>query len=442
MTHKNIFQWGVATSSFQIEGGAQQDGRGESIWDTFCKQQGKIFDKSNGDVACDHYNRLEQDLDLLKDLGVNAYRFSIAWPRIYPQGFGTLEPRGLDFYKRLMEGLLQRDITPFPTLYHWDLPQALQDVGGWTHDDTPLHFASYAETVIKALGSYTPHWTTLNEPHVFCYLGYELGVHAPGHTSRKEHMQAIRNALRAHGLGAQAIRTHKSNALVGIANCYPLPEPLADNSIEAADWADQMTNRIYFDPFLKGTVPPFVAQEMEKVGIKISSHDLSQIQGKLDFVGINYYNRMLARPGGFPEKPYVLEHPRYPGVQITDIGWEVYPQGLEEVLRRMRDDYGNLPVYITENGASYHDGVSADGMVHDQRRVEFYQKHLGAVANAQQNGCNVAGYFAWSMMDNFEWSHGYSQRFGIVHVDYATQKRTLKDSALWYRDYIRAKTRQ
>lgn len=436
MTQENHFIWGVATSSFQIEGATHEDGRGSSIWDTFCAQPGKIFDRSNGDVACEHFHRLEEDLNLIQSLGVNAYRFSIAWPRILPQGTGLVELRGLDFYERLIDGLLKRNIQPFPTLYHWDLPQALQDLGGWTHEDLPAYFADYASVVTQKFADRITHWTTLNEPHVFCYLGYELGVHAPGHTSRKEHLQAIRNALRAHGLAAKTIRSIQTTAKVGIANCYPLPQALNSHSEEAADWADQITNRIYFDPILLGTVPPFVREQMECVGVVISETDMQDIRDPLDFVGINYYNRMMARPGGFPEKPFILEHPRYPGARITDIGWEHFPQGLLEVLHRMRDRYPSLPVYITENGAAYNLGPDTQGQIHDKDRVDFYQTHLESIDQARKDGCLIGGYFAWSLMDNFEWSHGYSQRFGLVHVDYKTQKRTLKDSALWYKKRI------
>ena len=428
--------WGAATSSFQIEGAATQDSKGPSIWDTFCRQPGKISDQSNGDVACDHYNRMESDVLMMKDMGLDAYRFSLAWSRIFPLGTGSVNTKGLDFYDRLTDALLRNGIEPFPTLYHWDLPQALEDLGGWTNPQIAHWFADYADVVVRRLGDRIQNWTTFNEPHVFAN-GYGGEHHAPGHGNRKEFAQSVRCILLAHGRASQAIRAVNADLHVGIVNCWPLPQPLDATQQEAALKMDQISNRIWFDPIIHGTVPDFAREVLAKQGVVITPEDLGIIQQKLDFVGINYYMRLFASATNDPQRPYTMQHPRYEGAQITDIGWEVYPDGLRQVLATVRDDYGNLPVYVTENGASYSTGISEDGHIHDDLRIEYYRKHLEAMQAAVQEGCNVRGYFAWSLMDNFEWSHGYQQRFGIVHVDYANDcKRTLKDSALWYMDYI------
>lgn len=438
MTQKHRILWGSATSSFQIEGAATQDGKGPSIWDTFCRIPGKISDKSNGDIACDHYNVMESDVKLMHELGLDTYRFSIAWPRILPQGTGSVNLKGLDFYDRLVDSLLARGIEPFPTLYHWDLPQALQDKGGWTSPDMPDWFVQYAEPVVRRLQDRVRNWTTLNEPHVFCFLGYGLEFHAPGHANRTEYFQSVRNALLAHGRTAQLIRSINPHLQVGIANCWPLVEALDEQQHDAAYKLDQMTNRIYFDPIIHGTVPPWVRESMAAKGVDISDSDLQQIHQPLDFVGINYYMRMLASATGNSAKPYMMQHPHYEGIKVTDIGWEVYPQGLEKVLQHIREDYGNLPVYITENGCSYGDAPGPDGHVHDARRVEYYREHIAAMHRAVAAGSDVRGYFVWSLMDNFEWAHGYSQRFGIVYVDYENdRKRIVKDSGQWYQHMIR-----
>lgn len=438
MTSKHRILWGSATSSFQIEGGATQDGKGPSIWDTFCRIPGKIGDQSNGDIACDHYNRIESDVNLMQELGLDTYRFSISWPRIFPEGTGTLNRKGLAFYDRLVDALLAKGIEPYPTLYHWDLPQALQDKGGWTNPNISDWFADYIEPVVSQLADRVHNWTTLNEPHVFCFLGYGLPVHAPGAADRTQYMQAIRNALLAHGKAAQRIRGIHKQLRVGIANCWPLPQPLDPSHAEAANRLDQLTNRIYFDPIIHGTVPPWVAQCMAEKGVTITDEDLKQIHQPLDFLGINYYMRMLASSTGDPAKPYTMQHPRYDGAEITDCGWEVYPEGLEIILKTIRDDYGNIPVFITENGCAYNDGIMADGLIHDKRRQRYYESHIKAMHRAIDDGCDVRGYFAWSLMDNFEWAHGYSQRFGIVYVDYKDDcKRIIKDSGYWYQYMIR-----
>jgi len=437
MNTKRIL-WGSATSSFQIEGGSTADGKGPSIWDTFCRTPGKISDQSNGDFACDHYHRFREDIALMKDLGLETYRFSIAWPRIVPLGSGAINSKGFDFYEQLVDELLAQGIEPYPTLYHWDLPQALQDIGGWTHPDISLRFAEYTSAVVARLADRVKKWTTLNEPHVFTWLGHGIGIHAPGITDKRQFSLSIRNALLAHGRGAQAIRAIDPSLQVGIANCWPVIQPLEPQFEAAAHKLDQITNRIFIDPIIHGTVPEFAREFLASVDVHISPEDLRIMHQPLDFVGINYYMRMLASETGNPAKPFNLAHPRYDGAQITDVGWEVYPDGLETVLKIFREEYGNLPLYITENGAAYNDIPGADGAIHDARRVDYYRRHIEAVLKAQRAGSDICGYFAWSLMDNFEWSHGYAQRFGLVYVDYENNcQRIPKDSALWYKNWIR-----
>lgn len=433
----NSFLWGAATSSYQIEGAVNIDGRSPSIWDTFCATPGKISDGSSGAVACDHYNRLEEDVGIMQRLGLQAYRFSIAWPRILPEGVGKVNDKGLDLYERLLDYLLAADILPFPTLYHWDLPQVLQDKGGWTNPDISHWFAEYTQAVVRRLGDRVKQWTTLNEPHVFTLLGHLTGSHAPGHTNRAHYFLAMRNALLAHGRSSLVLRSHHNNLQVGIANCWPLIQPLGPEHEVAANHANQLTNRIWFDPLYLGKIPEFAAKKMEQYGASLSEEELRLVHNPPDFVGLNYYMRMLAKNSPDPDKTFELSHPRYPGAVITDIGWEVYPQGLSAVLEIIRDEYGNPPVYITENGASYGDGPDCNGVVRDLRRVEYYQQHLQALENSRTQGCAVAGYFAWSLLDNFEWAKGYQDRFGLVHVDYANKcRRTIKQSGFWYSDHI------
>ncbi len=435
--HRKPFLWGAATSAFQIEGAPDADGKGPSIWDAFCREPGRIADASNGDVACDHYHRLESDVALLKDLHLKAYRFSLSWPRIQPEGMGGPNAAGLDFYERLVDQLLQKGIEPMPTLYHWDLPLALQAKGGWTHPDCALWFAEYASLVAKRLGDRISSIVTLNEPHVFTWLGYGLGVHAPGHKNLQEYAASVRTALLAHGRAVVALRSVKESLAIGIANSLLRIEPASPEETQAASRMDQIVNRIWLDPVIHGTLPPWAGEWLQAHGTAISGDDLQIINARTDFVGVNYYNRVLAQTRPSDGFPYTLSHPDYPGVNKTDIGWEVYADGLQHTLRMLRDDYGNIPSYITENGACYNDTPSPDGAIHDERRLRYLESHLEALKKSQEEGCDVRGYFAWSLMDNFEWAYGYSMRFGLVHVDYENQaRRTLKDSAHWYRAYI------
>ncbi|APA89976.1 beta-glucosidase (plasmid) [Paraburkholderia sprentiae WSM5005] len=426
------FVWGVATSSYQIEGAAHEDGRGASIWDAFCKVPGKVVNGENGDVACDHYHLVEEDLDLMAELGVKAYRFSIAWPRVQPTGHGAFNDRGLAFYERLVDGLLARDIQPFATLYHWDLPLSLQQVqNGWESRDTAYRFADYARKIGSVLGDRVASITTHNEPWCTAWLGNATGYFAPGNADLKKAAHVAHHLLLSHGLALQALRADGVKAPLGIVlNQSPAhgatdsAEDLAAASLEYAKFV-----RWYMDPLFKGEYPAEALQWYGANGPQdvILEGDFDVIRTPMDFLGINYYTRIFASASGEKRPPGALG--------FTDMDWEVYPQGLTELLTRINADYKLPPIYITENGCATKD-VLANGRVHDAERVRFYDLHLAALSDAVQQGVDVAGYFAWSLMDNFEWASGYDKRFGMVHVDYASQQRTLKDSALWYRDVI------
>ncbi|RAR56660.1 broad-specificity cellobiase [Paraburkholderia unamae] len=429
---KEDFVWGVATSSYQIEGAAHEDGRGASIWDAFCRVPGKVVNGESGDVACDHYHRFEQDLDLMADLGVNAYRFSIAWPRVQPDGRGAFNEKGLAFYDRLVDGLLARGIQPFATLYHWDLPLALQEAqNGWENRDTAYRFADYARKIGGALGDRVASIATHNEPWCTAWLGNATGYFAPGNADLKKAAHVAHHLLLSHGLAVQALRADGVKAPLGIVlNQSPAhgatnaPEDLAAASLEYAKFV-----RWYMDPIFKGKYPAEALHWYGESGPQdvVREGDFEIIGAPLDFLGINYYTRIFASASG--EKRPPGEH------GFTDMDWEIYPEGLTELLTRLNADYTLPPIYITENGCATKDALE-HGRVHDAQRIRFYDLHLAALAQAAQRGVDVAGYFAWSLLDNFEWASGYDKRFGMVHVDYATQQRTLKDSAHWYRDVI------
>ncbi len=429
------FVWGVATSAFQIEGGAADDGRGESIWDTFCDVPGAIADGSNGRIACDHYNRLDEDLDLMQSLGVPAYRFSVAWPRVQPKGRGAWNVEGLAFYDRLVAGLQQRGIAAHLTLYHWDLPQALQDEGGWAKRDTAHHFAAYARTIAARYGDMLASITTHNEPWVVAILGYEAGIFAPGIKCRKTAMQAAHHLLLGHGLAIRAMRELKLAAPLGIvlnqSPIYPATDTAAD--VDKARVEDGKLVRWYMDPLLLGRYPADIVDYLGADAPAVEEGDMALIASPIDFIGINYYTRNFASHAN-PWQPA-------PGpLGVTDMGWEVYPAGLTELLVRLQRDYRLPPLYITENGAAYQDTV-VDGRIDDAARTTYLRTHIAAVHDAIAAGVDVRGYFAWSLFDNFEWAMGYSKRFGIVYVDYASGKRIPKASALWYRDFIQQQQR-
>ncbi len=423
------FVWGAATSAFQIEGAAFDDGRAASVWDTFCRTKGAIVDASNGDVACDHYHRLDADLDLMKMLGLPAYRFSTSWSRVQPQGTGAWNERGLDFYERLVDGLLERGIDPYLTLFHWDLPQALQDKGGWASRDTVQHFVDYAVTMAVRFGDRVKSIATFNEPWIVATLGHELGIFAPGVKDRRVAAQVSHHLLVAHGLAVQAMRAAGVSVPLGIVLNQGPVEPASDSAADRAKARldDGHLIRWYMDPLFHGHYPADIIAHLGADAPVVEDGDMNVIRTPIDFLGLNYYTRSIV--GAEPTQ-------HGPDVEVTDMGWEVYPTGLTELLVRLKRDYSPPPIYITENGAAYPDVPVPPGRVEDPQRCEYLRRHIGAVLDAIEAGVDVRGYFVWSLFDNFEWAFGYSKRFGIVYVDYDTQARIPKDSAWWYRDFV------
>ena len=433
------FTWGVSTSAFQIEGAAHEDGRGDSIWDVFCRQPGAIRDQQTADVADDHYHRWREDVELMARLGVGAYRFSIAWPRIQPTGRGPANPAGLDFYERLTDALLARGITPVPTLYHWDLPEPLQSDGGWLARETAARFAEYAGLAAGRLADRIPLWITLNEPFVVTAYGYALGFHAPGRSLMLDALPTAHHQLLGHGLATAALRAAGAGQ-VTITNNYAPAWPASDGEADtaAARAYDILHNRLFTDPVLLGRYP-----DLSPFGLPggldcVQDGDLAVISAPVDALGVNYY--MPMRLSALPDSllPFQMEPIR--GYPVTAFGWPVIPAGLTELLVLLRDRYGGAlpPVYITENGCSADDQVSAAGVVADEARISYLDGHIRAVHEAIGAGVDVRGYFVWSLMDNFEWTEGFHQRFGLVHVDFPTQRRTPKDSFGWYRELIAA----
>ncbi len=430
-TFPSDFLWGAATASYQIEGAWDADGKGESIWDRFSQTPGKITNDDNGNVACDHYHRYPEDIAIMKHLGLKAYRFSISWPRILPQGWGLVNPAGLDFYDRLVDALLEAGIEPYATLHHWDLPQALFEKGGWANRENLPFFADYAAVLVKRLGDRVTQWATFNEPGVIAWAGFVSGDHAPG--IKGDMFTAIRmchNLLVAHGMATQAIRAADSRARVGIViNLWPI-EPASDDPADVA-LAEQAWNQretIFMHPLFKGYYHPALGGEPGDTAFLIHPGDMALISQELDFFGLNYYSRVVLGTQGHVEK--------VEGSEYTEMGWEVYPQAFRRLLNRINQDYDLPPIYITENGAAFPDEVSPDGKVHDERRLAYLRDHFIQTRLAMQDGVDVRGYFVWSLLDNFEWGHGYSKRFGIVRVDYETLQRTVKDSGEWYRGVI------
>jgi beta-glucosidase len=420
------FIWGAATSAFQIEGGWNSDGKGPSIWDEFCLHRGNIADGSNGNIACDHYHRLDTDLDLIADLGLDAYRFSFSWPRVQPGGEGALNEPGLAFYDRLIDGLLERGIQPYATLYHWDLPQALQTkYGGWQSRETAYRFMEYAAVIARRFGDRVTSFATHNEPWVTAVLGHEQGIFAPGIKDRAIAIQVSHHLLLSHGLAAAAMRDSGTAATVGIVLNMSPAHPLTDSGedIAAARLQDGLSLRWYMDALCKGQYPADVLAHLAQDAPSIQAGDMKIIQRPIDFIGVNYYTRNVVSA----TTPW---SPATAGACVTDMGWEVYPAGLTELLLRLHRDYTLPPLYITENGAAFPDSTE------DEDRRQYLESHIAAIADAIREGADVRGYFVWSLFDNFEWASGYAKRFGIVRVDYATQARTLKRSALWYRRLV------
>jgi beta-glucosidase len=436
------FLWGTATSSYQIEGAVAEDGRAPSIWDTFCRVPGAIDGGDTGDVACDHYHRWPEDIALMRELGVGAYRFSIAWPRVVPQGSGEVNRAGLDFYDRLVDALLEAGITPFPTLYHWDLPQALQDRGGWPERETAEHFGAYAAAVAERLGDRVLDWATLNEPLCSAWIGHLEGTMAPGWKDLTAAVRASYHLHLAHGRAVAALRAAVPGARIGIVNnlspCTPATDRAADQA--AAVRADGHNNRWWLDP-IHGRGYPQDMVELYGVDLPIREGDLAAIAAPLDWLGLNYYFRNVVADDPTGPAPHARQV-YLPGVPRTGMDWEVKPEGLEELLMRLTEEYGARRILVTENGSAYPDTVGADGRIADPERAAYLDAHLAACARAVRRGAPLAGYFAWSLLDNFEWAYGYDKRFGLVHVDYATQKRTVKGSGRRYADIIAAHRRR
>ncbi len=425
------FQWGVSTASYQIEGATSEDGRGDSIWDTFCREPGRVRDGHTGDVACDHYHRWPEDLDLIADLGATAYRFSIAWPRVRPDGGGAVNARGLDFYDRLVDGLAERGVAAVPTLYHWDLPQPLEDAGGWLNRDTAYRFAEYAAAVAERLADRVDLWITLNEPMVVMAYGYAFGMHAPGKALLLDALPVAHHQLLGHGLAVTALRAAGARK-IAIANHYTPAWPASDRpeDVAAAVAFDDLLNNQFTDPILLGRYP-----ELGVPAPHVRDGDLDVISAPIDVLGVNYYNPTgVAAPAEDEPLPFALRD--VTGYPVTGMGWPVVPDALHRLLLGLRERYGTAlpPIHITESGCSY------DEALDDTHRVDYLTGHVDAVRAAVDDGVDVRGYYVWSLMDNFEWAEGYHPRFGLVHVDYETQRRTPRTSYRWYRDLIRRST--
>ena len=438
------FVWGVATSAHQIAGAFDAEGRGESIWDRLEATPGRSADGSDASVAWDHYHRWREDVGLLTQLGVKAYRFSIAWPRILPAGRGNVNAAGLDFYDRLVDALAAAGIRPFITLYHWDLPQSLQDRGGWMSRDTVDAFVEYAAAVTTRLGDRVKHWMTHNEPWCIAHLGHDSGEHAPGIRDPAGALRAAHHVLLSHGRACPVIRDNVPNARLGIVlNLTPSSPASGDpEDVDASRWFDGFFNRWYLNPLFRASYPEDVVADRIAAGHLegpelpfVQPGDMETISAPVDFLGVNYYSRVVMRAGE-SDRPEAVQ--MVPDEELTDMGWEVYPAGLTELLERLHREYSPAEIYITENGAAYSDGPDDTGRIADTRRIDFIRGHLRAAHRALDSGVPLAGYFLWSLMDNFEWAHGYEKRFGLYWVDYETQKRIPKDSSLWYHAVIAA----
>ncbi|MEY2700219.1 MAG: hypothetical protein RIQ52_974 [Pseudomonadota bacterium] len=433
------FIWGVATSAYQIEGAPLEDGAGESIWDRFTAQPGRIIGGDHGDRACDHYHRHAEDLALLRALGVDAYRFSIAWSRVLPEGRGRLNTAGLDFYDRWTDCLLDAGIQPWPTLYHWDLPAALDDEGGWLSPDIPRWFAEYAHTVFRRLGDRISHWVTLNEPWVVAHCGYLTGEHAPGHQNRKVLPTVVHHLLLAHAGAARALRQESSSVQTGlVVNLEPQYAASATGADQrAVRHMEAYKNRLFLDPLFRGRYPEAMDEFWEPAWPQFPAEELALIQGSVDFIGVNYYTRQVIRAdaGGM----FGVSASSVSDAQHTTMGWEVYPSGLYDILVWVHGQYGDIPLYVTENGAAFEDPEpDSHGVIADTQRIAYLEAHIAQMDRASGAGVPLHGYFVWSLLDNFEWGYGYAQRFGLVHIDRTTLKRTPKASFHAYRAIVAA----
>ncbi len=429
------FVWGAATASYQIEGAANEDGRGESVWDRFCATPGKVRNGDSGAIACDFYHRYRDDIGLMRELGLDAFRFSIAWPRILPEGRGKVNQKGLDFYDRLVDELLASGLAPFVTLFHWDTPQALEDAGGWPSRDIVGAFEEYVEVVAGRLGDRVGHWITHNEPWVVSWVGHGWGHHAPGRTSDADALATAHHLLLSHGRAVEILRRLAPGSQVGITlNLdFPYPESQEPEDVRAARWVDGLHNRWFLDPLFRGSYPDDMAEAWAESMPKLHDGDLETIAAPIDFLGVNNYTSPLVAAGENGVRSRIV---RRADVDRTDMGWEVVPDGLRDLLVRLHRDYTPPAIYVTENGAAFPDVRGHDGSVHDPERQSYLEGYLDAAAGALAEGVPLRGYFAWSLLDNFEWAWGYWKRFGLIYIDYATLDRIPKGSFYWYRDFI------
>ncbi len=432
------FVWGSATAAYQIEGAVQEDGRQPSIWDTFSHTPGKVSHGDTGDVAADHYHHWQEDVELMAELGLDAYRFSIAWPRVIPEGRGEVNEAGLDFYDRLVDGLLEHNIEPYATLYHWDLPQPLEDEGGWPNRDIVPAFADYTRAVADRLGDRVTYWITHNEPWVVAMVGYFMGEHAPGRQDALAAFQATHNLLLSHAAAVEVLReSGDGDRQVGItlnhSPVHPVTESEADRA--AARRFDGILNRVYLDPLFRGHYPQDLKALFAPFFEEVEEEDLERIAAPLDFLGVNYYTRHVVRHD--PDTPLIQATQVQPEGSEYSQMWEIYPEGLFEILSRIWTDYEIEALYVTENGIPVPEGKDLDGRIRDYRRIAYLRDHIAQIHRALEVGVPMRGYFVWSLLDNFEWAHGYDMRFGIIHVDYESLERTIKESGHWYAEVIR-----
>ncbi|MCL6589198.1 MAG: beta-glucosidase [Firmicutes bacterium] len=425
------FLWGTATSAYQIEGAYNEDGKGLSVWDQFARRPGKIRDGSNGEVACDHYHKYREDIRLMKELKYPAYRFSISWPRIYPSGRGAINWPGLDFYDRLVDELKNNNIEPFATLFHWDLPYELEKTGGWLNPAVAVYFAEYTETVVKRLGDRVKYWVTLNEPFAVIAEGYVEGISAPGRTGYFQFAKAAHNLLFAHSYSLERIRAIDPHLKAGIVQAYWPNDPLTPRDRKAAEIANDYVLRMFMDPIFLGHYPRSLEKMLFLLHRKIKPADFELFARPIDFAGINHYSRNLVRRSINPISKFKVVPPDRNRLPVTDMDWEIYPEGFYQALMFLKKEYHNPVIFVTENGAAFPDEV-VDGRVKDPKRIEYLQNYLAAMHRAITDGVDVRGYFIWSFLDNFEWSQGYSKRFGVVYVDFQTQRRIVKESGYWY----------
>jgi len=447
MTNKSInslprdFVWGAATASYQIEGAAHEDGRSESVWDRFCATPGKVRNGDDGSIACDFYHRYRDDIGLMRELGLDAFRFSVAWPRVLPAGRGPVNEKGLDFYDRLVDELLGSGITPFVTLFHWDTPQVLEDEGGWPSRDIVDAFSEYVTAVATRLGDRVTHWITHNEPWVVSWVGHAWGHHAPGRTSDPDALATAHHLLLSHGRAVQILRELSPGSEIGITLNLDFPYPATDDEadVAAARWVDGLHNRWFLDPIFEGRYPADMAEEWAPIMPEVRDGDLETISAPIDFLGINNYTSPLVGADDNGGRSQIV---RRQGVEHTDMGWEIVPDGLHDLLVRVHRDYDPGAIYITENGCAFPDVRGHDGSVGDLERQSYFESYIDAAARAAGEGVPLRGYFAWSLLDNFEWAWGYWKRFGLVYIDYPTLERVPKGSFYWYRDLIAAQREQ